>query len=142
MNLIVKILIISIIIMVLDMIWLYSNSYHYNLFVRKVQGSDINLNFFSGFISYLFAFIGLFTIIIPLVKYKFDIKKLSLFELLAVSLRYGGGFAIILYTVLHATNDAIFKNYDIKIALMDTIWGFTLYSLALFIYLILEKYYQ
>jgi len=135
--------IVCILIIITDILWLYTNSKIYNDYVYKIQGSNIQLKFFSGFISYLFALIGLFYFVIPLIKYELnEINKINNYQLLLLSIKYGGLFGIIIYTVLHATNDAIFKNYDLKVALMDTIWGFLLYSFAPFIFLILEKYNQ
>jgi len=38
------------------------------------------------------------------------------------------------YAVFEFTNYAMFKNYDLKIAIMDSVWGATLFMLTTLIY--------
>lgn len=48
------------------------------------------------------------------------------------------GFAI--YSIFNLTNLAIFKDYSVKVAIIDTIWGTILFSIIAAIIVALSKY--
>ena len=57
-----------IVVLIIDFIWIYLNRNSYNYLVRKVQGTNIQLNFISGAISYVFIMTALFLFSIPMIK--------------------------------------------------------------------------
>jgi len=130
-----------IIILIIDCIWLYLNRNNYNSLVKKIQGFDIELNLFGAILSYLCVITGLFMFSIPMIRqeYKKENKRKSL---LLLSIKYGGILGLVIYGVFNASNIGIFKNYNIKVALMDTIWGFMLYSFSAYLFISLEIYRQ
>lgn len=127
-----------ILVLIADFIWLYLNKNNYNLLVTKVQGSPIQLNFIGGVLSYLFLIIGLFVFSIPMITNEYNKnKKQSIFLL---SMLYGGVLGLIIYGIFNTTNIAIFKNYDIYVAIIDTIWGFFIYTFAAYFLMTLILY--
>ena len=127
-----------VVILIIDCIWLYTNKNNYNNLVKKIQGFDIQLNLIGTFLSYLCVIAGLFIFSIPMIKYDYEKEK----SLLLLSIKYGGLMGLIIYGVINATNIAIFKNYNINIAIIDTIWGFVLYSFSAYLFMSLEIYRQ
>ncbi len=136
-----------IVILIIDIIWLYINRVNYNNLIRKVQGSDIQLNLIGTSLSYLCVFAGLFIFVIPLIKNDYN-KNKEIYDkekykwLFILSLKYGGIFGVIMYGIINATNIAVFRNYDYKMAIIDSFWGFGLYSFASFFLIMLEIYRQ
>lgn len=127
-----------IVVLIADFIWLYLNRNNYNSLVKKVQGTTIQLNFIGGALSYLFIISGLFLFSIPMITNEYNKnKKQSLFLL---SIMYGGVLGLIIYGVFNTTNMAIFKNYDVSVAIMDTIWGFFIYTFAAYFLMTLKLY--
>lgn len=116
------------IVLIVDFIWLYINRSNYNLLVRKVQGSNIQLNFIGAALSYSCVLAALFLFSIPTIKREYQNDKNK--SILGLSMKYGGTMGIIIYGVINASNIAVFKNYDIYISIMDTIWGFVIFTFA------------
>lgn len=132
-----------VVILVIDCIWLYINKNNYNNLVKKIQGFDIQLNLIGTFLSYLCVIAGLFIFSIPMIKYEYakqEKQEEKQKSLILLSIKYGGLMGLIIYGVINATNIAIFKNYNINIAIMDTIWGFALYSFSAYLFMSLEIY--
>jgi uncharacterized membrane protein len=102
------------------------------MLVKKVQGSDMKINRLGAILSYLCVLIAIFCFAIPLIE---KTKKTDFLT----CLKYGGGIGFVIYGVFNATNLAIFKNYDPVVALVDTTWGVTLFTLSCYIYFIIKK---
>lgn len=102
----------------------------YNETVQEIQNEPIQLNYYGAIMSYLAIIAGFILFVVP--NLDKDNKLLS-------ALMYGGGFGLISYAIFNGTNIAIFKNYSPKVALVDSIWGGTLYTLASLIYLFTTK---
>ena len=127
-------LLITFIILFIDLIWLYINANKYNNLIEKIQKTSLSINFIGAFFSYFTIIVGLFLFSIPMIEYKLKEKK---YNLLLLSIIYGGGLGFILYGMFNATNYGIFKNYDYKVALLDTFWGFSLLSFISYIFFLL-----
>lgn len=128
--------IVILMILFIDFIWLYINRSNYNNLVKKIQGSDIQLNLIGTGLSYLCVFLALFMFTIPMINNEYEKNKNQ--SLFLLSVKYGGTLGLIIYGVINATNIAIFKNYDVKIAIMDTIWGFVLYTSMAYLFIKLD----
>lgn len=113
-------------ILVLDFIWLISNSKNYNYLIEKVQKTPLSINFTGAILSYIIFICGLFFFSIPLIEIKLKENK----NLFLLCLLYGGGLGLLLYGMFNATNYGIFTNYNYKIALMDTLWGFSIFTIS------------
>ena len=109
---------ILIILIVIDSIYLYLTKNLFKKMVLEIQNSDLQIRLESGLMVYLLITVGLYYFIIKENRSPYDAALLGL----------------IIYGVFDFTNYAIFKNYNIYIGLMDTIWGSILCGLTIFIY--------
>jgi uncharacterized membrane protein len=120
----------TIIALFIDFIWLISNSNNYNYLVEKVQKTPLSINFTGAVFSYIIFMCGLFFFSIPLIEIKLKENK----NLFILCLLYGGGLGLLLYGMFNATNYGIFTNYSYKIALMDSFWGFTIFTISSYLF--------
>jgi uncharacterized membrane protein len=118
-------------ILFIDFIWIFSNSKNYNSLVEKVQKTPLSINYIGAFLSYIIFICGLFFFSIPLIEIKLKENK----NLLILSLFYGGGLGLLLYGMFNATNYGIFTNYNYKIALLDTFWGFIIFTISSYLFI-------
>ena len=109
---------ILIILILIDSLYLYLTKNLFKKMVLDIQKSDLQIRLNSGLVVYLLITIGLYYFIIKEKRSPYDAALLGL----------------IIYGVFDFTNYAIFKNYDIYIGLMDTIWGSILCGLTVFTY--------
>jgi uncharacterized membrane protein len=119
-----------ILLLICDFIWLTWQKPMYQLMVYKVQFSDLHINLPGALIAYFLMFVSIAYIILPLVK---NLKITTYKDAIIASLRYGGILGLVIYGIYNATNYAIFKNYSAKAAIIDTLWGITIYSFITFI---------
>ena len=121
-----KIAIIYLIIIIIDVPMITNNKMYNNLFLSINNNTPISLNnsiYFSIFLAYLFISIGL---------YYFVIKNSTNFK---QSLIEAFLFGIILYGVYDTTNYATILKYNMRVAVIDTIWGGILSMIVTGIYL-------
>lgn len=112
------VLILAIIILVLDITYLNITSRSYNNLVRKVQGSDIKMNYVGAAMAY-----GL----IMVSQYYFITKKNA-------TIWEAGLLGLCIYGIFNTTNIAILDKWGWQIAIMDTVWGATAYMATTYIY--------
>lgn len=117
-----KLIISSFLLLALDLIWLkgYMGN-EYKKMIRKIQGSDMQVNTVYAIMSYALMIIGLNVFVIP------NINKDNL---MMDSLKYGFLFGIVLYGVYDFTIGAVLKGWNFKLALIDVLWGGIVYFLA------------
>ena len=117
-----KLIISSFLLLALDLIWLkgYMGN-EYSKMIRKIQGSDMQVNTVYAIMSYALMIIGLNVFVIP------NINKDNL---MMDSLKYGFLFGIVLYGVYDFTIGAVLKGWNFKLALIDVLWGGIVYFLA------------
>ena len=112
-----KIIIISIILILIDSSYLYLISNLFQEQIIKIQNNKIKFKFIGAIICYLFLVFGLYYFIIKNNKSPFDAFLLGL----------------IIYGVYDSTNYATLINWPAKFAIIDTLWGGTLFALTTFI---------
>jgi uncharacterized membrane protein len=95
-------------IILLDGVWLTANYKMYRRLVTRVQDSPMIINLYGAVASYLLLTLLIWKVAVPLA---------------ASSLWYPFVIGICTYGIFNATNYAIFKNYDIIAAVLDTLWG-------------------
>jgi uncharacterized membrane protein len=124
-------LVVGIIVMlVLDFLWICINNQTYQRLVQDVQRSPLSLRISGAVIAYIAMAVGLIFIVFPLASQ--DKSKNNVMK----SIKYGGVFGVVVYTIYNATNYAIFRGYSYWTAIMDTLWGATVYTLATYFALI------
>ena len=117
-NINIKKLLLSIIIfIVLDSIYLYLFSPHFKQQIFDVQNSQLEFNFIPAVICYFVLIFGLNYFILQRDNNILDAVLLGL----------------VIYSVYETTNMTIFKNWNIKSVLIDSIWGGILFGLTTFI---------
>ena len=129
-----KLIVSSILLLVLDFIWIggYMGG-EYKKMIRKIQGSDMQVNSIYAILSYVLMIIGLNFFVIP------NINKDNLFN---DSLKYGFLFGIVLFGVYDFTAGAVLKNWNLKLAILDILWGGTVYFLATFLTFKILDYFE
>lgn len=104
----------AIIFVILDGIYLNLIKNHFNKQVRAIQGTDLQLDIIATGITYIFLIFGLNYFII---RNHRSVKDAAL-------------FGLVIYAVYEFTNKAIFKNWFISTAIIDTLWGTILFGLT------------
>ena len=113
----------SLILLILDFLWLGGvMGKRYSIMIPKIQGSKMETNMLYAFFSYLLMLIGLNVFVLP----NLDMKNINVGD----CLKYGFLFGIVLYGVYDFTAAAVIKKWDIKLALVDILWGGIVYFLA------------
>jgi uncharacterized membrane protein len=141
MNIYLKYFIISIVIIFLDIAWISLNLTKYYKEIFKVQKAALNLRYEHAIIAYIIILFSILYIAIPFTSQSIKInngsKDISIENKLLYSLMYGGALGFSVFGIYNFTSLAIYKDLDATIAITDTIWGTTLYTLSTFIYLLL-----
>jgi uncharacterized membrane protein len=107
---------------ILDFAWLSSTKSIYNRNYRIVQcGRDISLRLAPAIAAYALMFIGFVVFVLPAIKNE---KRKG------VAVLKGLLFGFIVYGVYNATCMAVFRDFPLAIAIIDTVWGTVLYGLT------------
>ena len=106
--------IITIIMLVLDSIYLIVFSEFFNNLVTKVQGSKLKINLLGAILCYIFLVFGLNYFIIS--------KKKPLIDAFILG--------IVIYGVYETTSYALLENWSPLAVILDTFWGGILFTLT------------
>jgi uncharacterized membrane protein len=131
-----KYIVVAIIILVLDGIWIYNNLSMYSESVKNVQKSRLVPNQFAAMIAYAFVLFASLYIAIPFTKQQLK-KGDTIEQKLIKSLMYGGAVGFAAYGIYNFTSLALYKDYELSVALIDTTWGTLLNTVVVFIYTLL-----
>ena len=101
----------------LDSVYLYLTKSIYGQLVAKIQRTSLELKWAGAIIVYALLAIGLYIFILEPGKPLWQAALLGL----------------VIYGVFDFTNYAMFKKYDLSIALMDMIWGSILFTSTTYI---------
>lgn len=112
-----KILIITIIIAILDGIFLYMNRSLFINQIIQVQGTPIKVDYFSVILCYILLIYGLYYFIIKNNKSAYDAFLLG----------------IIVYGVYETTTKSLLKDWNYNTLIIDTLWGGVLFGLTTYI---------
>jgi len=112
--------------LILDLIWIKTNKNMYNTLVKQVTGKPLRLNPIGALIAYPLMIIALVFIVLRN-------AKLDNGTPLYLAIKHGGLLGLVVYGVFNATNVAMFQGYDIKVAVMDTLWGTFVYTLVTYV---------
>ena len=140
MNIYLKFFITSIIVLILDISWISLNVATYSSAVKKVQKAAANLRFEHAIIAYIIILFSILYVAIPFTTQNAKVNKIDISSIeskLLQSFICGGAVGFSIFGIYNFTSLAIYKDLDVSIAITDTIWGPTLYTLSSFIYLLL-----
>ena len=120
----ITILLIVLIMVALDSVYLFLTKSLFGEMVAKIQRTAMQFRLEGAVVVYLLLAIGLYYFIVK--------PGLSAWE--------AGLLGLVIYGTFDFTNYAILKNYDLKIAIMDTVWGSLLFAITtLVLYIIFGK---
>ena len=133
----IKFLIISVIYLVIDVIWISLNIKMYNDNTIRIQGKLSALSWkiiLTIILSYILLVISIIHIALPLTVNNIK-KDDELKDKLYKSMLYGGITGLSIYGTYNLVSIIIYENFSYIIAIIDSIWGFFIFSLLTFIYL-------
>ena len=122
-KLIFNILKIFLIMIILDIPYLYSDFAGYKGMISDIQGSDIKVKLIPAIITYLIMAFALYNFVIK--NMNLDLRN----KIISAALL---GFVI--YGVYDFTNMATIEKWKYNQSIIDLIWGPILYALSAFIY--------
>ena len=125
----IKYIIIIILLFVLDIIWLSLNAKYYSKMIKSIQNKEIKINIIYALFTYLLMIASIIFINIPFIESKIN-KTDSKTEIIKKSLLYSGLLGLFIYGIYNGTNLATSENYDINVALKDTLWGVIIYTIV------------
>lgn len=138
MNIYLKYIILCFFLIVIDAIWIYSNLNAYFDGIRKVQNDNIiKNNLYAAILAYIVMVFALIHIAIPLTLYNINNNDTT-YNKLYKSFIYGGAVGFSIYALYNLTSLALYKDFPIIMALIDTLWGTFLYTMATFLYISLN----
>ena len=115
----------TIILLVLDVLWvtLYMRN-AYKKQVQDIQGTEMNSRLYLGFIAYFLMVVGLNMFVLPNIRKGHELVD---------SLKYGATFGLVVYGIYDMTAGAVFKNWDLKLATVDIIWGSFVFFISAYV---------
>jgi len=121
-----KFFLISIIILVIDLLWLslFLGKY-FGKMILKIQGESMNVNKNIAFLSYLFIILSIYYFIVMKDNGKMHLDAFLL--------------GLFIYGIFEFTSGAIFKKWNILPLFVDTLWGGFLYLVTYIIYKLFYK---
>jgi uncharacterized membrane protein len=125
----IKYIIVIILLIVLDIIWLSLNAKYYSKMIKSIQNKEIKINIIYALFTYLLMIASIIFINIPFIESKIN-KTDSKIEIIKKSLLYSGLLGLFIYGIYNGTNLATLENYDINVALKDTLWGVIIYTIV------------
>ena len=117
-------IVVLLILLVVDLIWIsFFMKNRYKTFVRKVQGTEMKVNYIAAGFAYVLMGISVVYLLKPLVMNK-GAKEAYLL---------GGMMGLVVYGIYAGTLKAILPSFSNVTMCMDIIWGIFLYSFATFL---------
>lgn len=120
------------VILALDAVWLSVNKQRYGAMVASMQGGALmRVKLLPAIVAYVLMGIAVVFLILPSVMTQKAVRngRPTFFQCIKVASLYG----LVVYGIYNATNLAIFANYPISIAVMDTAWGIFLFCAVVWI---------
>lgn len=97
----------------------------YKVMIKEIQGSNMVTNVFYAFIAYTLMVIGLNHFVLP----NIDVKNVTIQNCLSNGFLFG----LILYGVYDFTIGAVLKKWDMKLGVIDVLWGGLVYFVSCYI---------
>ena len=126
---IVDIITYSVILVLIDSVYLNVISGEFGKMLGKIQGSKMEVNMGAAVVVYV-ALVGVWYVFIHP-----EIKKKGLKEALCKAFILG----LCTYAIYDFTNMALLKDYRLDLAVIDSIWGGLLFSVSTYIFAFLRN---
>ena len=115
---VLPIVVLSVVILVLDMIYINCVKTLFNKLIKGIQGSDLKLDLTATFLDYILIIFSMYYFIIQ--------KNASIEEAMILGL--------CIYGIYELTNMAVLKRWTWEIVMIDSVWGAVLYGTSTFLY--------
>lgn len=92
----------------------------YSHMILDVQKTAMSVRIWPAIVAYIIMYIGMILIVIPMIKMTGDYSTWNIFKI-------AGLFGFCVYGIWNMTNMAIFKDFPLQTAIMDTTWGTFIY---------------
>ena len=115
---VLPIVVLSVVVLVLDMIYINCVKTLFNKLIKGIQGSDLKLDLTATFLDYILIIFSMYYFIIQ--------KNASIEEAMILGL--------CIYGIYELTNMAVFKRWTWEVVMIDSIWGAVLYGTSTFLY--------
>ena len=122
----------SLLLLGLDIIWIYSNLNYYLNLALKIQKEPFVAKIPAIIITYIFIISALYFCIRFI---ELEVKNKDYFKIFI----YGFLFGVAVYGIYSYTTCVFLNNYNYTNALLDTLWGGVLYSMASLLYFFISK---
>lgn len=110
---------------IIDFVWItFIMKTEYNKMIPDIQNDSMIVRLLPAILSYT-------TIVLSIML--FSIPKISIESRLADSLLFGGLLGLLMYGMFSFTNYALIDKWSIKVLLLDTFWGFILYTIVTYL---------
>lgn len=119
----------SVIMLVLDAVYLNMIAGEFGKMIGKIQGSKMELNVGAAAIVYIALVSAWYTFIYP------DIGKKDLKDVMCRAFILG----LCIYATYDFTNLALIKDYRLDLAIMDSVWGGVLYATSTYLYVFISS---
>ena len=113
-NMLKEIVLTAVLLVVIDFVYLTMMTPLLNKLSIDVQGSKVQLNLYGAVLCYIFLIFGLYYFIIK--------DKRSIMDAFLLGL--------VIYTVYEFTSIAFLKNWYWSVAIIDSLWGATLFAIT------------
>lgn len=134
MEYLVKVVIISIIFIVFDMVWIYANKDMYFSNIKNVQKLDVTTNNMMYYpLPYIFVLLGFF--IVGMTFVKMQIERNKNMDKNLVAFLAGGFYGMIIHGVSNCTSLAIYNNYSPTVTAVDISRAFIFNGVMAIIYI-------
>jgi len=115
-----QVILVIVAVLLLDFIWIYLfMKKEYSDLVPKVQNSPMVVRPIPAIFAYVFIILSVIVFSLPNIR---STNKV------ADSLKFGGLLGLYVYGMFAMTNLALLSNWSVRTALLDTVWGFVLFS--------------
>ena len=101
----------------MDLVWIKKSYKLYNDSVNKIQNEDIQLRIMQSILAYTLLIINVLFVLLP---HTTSVLHFSI-------------SGLVIYGVYNATTYAILKDYPLKVAIIDTIWGLVSHTILGFL---------
>lgn len=110
---------------------------YFGMISAITQQTTPTIRIIPAILAYVLMFVSLAFIVFPQIAKTTSIVTLTNMQILSISIQTAGILGFVIYGIYNATNAALFNNYPIQVAIIDTLWGTLLYTFATYISLIL-----
>ncbi len=115
----------TVILLLFDLLWVGTfMGKKYQDQVQQIQNDKMVVRPLFGVLAYFLMVVGLNLFVLPRIRKGHELRD---------SIKYGFLFGIVLYGVYDFTAAAVLKDWDIKLAITDIVWGGVVYFLAAYL---------